>query len=125
MFIHKNISYLQKKERLTQNEFGELFGLGKGVINSYVTGKAMPKLETVIAICKYFKLNINDFVHEDLSQIEEIDSNNIISENQILSQNPGYGFMIVGDLEEEISKLKTKLINAYERIDELREKNKH
>lgn len=123
MYISLNIKYLQEKEKLTQNEFGEMFGLGKGVVNSYIAGKATPRLETIMQICKYFNISIDDFVYKELSKQEFLDRGNRgISQNQILAlSGEGYGGMIVAELEREISTLKSKLITAYEKIDELKE----
>lgn len=67
-FISLNIKYLCSKKNLNQDEFGLLFNLKKGVVGSYIRENAIPKLETITAICNEFKISIDDFINTDLSQ---------------------------------------------------------
>lgn len=117
-YISLNIRHLYKQEKMTQNEFGEMFGLKRSVIASYVTGNNVPKIETIQKICDYFNLSIDDFINKDLS-LKKKNYPGQISQNQIIASEPGYGVMVVGELEKEINELKTKLIAAYEKIEEL------
>lgn len=66
-FISLNIKYLSDKKKLSQDEFGLLFNLKKGVVGSYIREIAVPKLETIQSICNYFEINIDDFINKDLS----------------------------------------------------------
>jgi transcriptional regulator with XRE-family HTH domain len=66
--ISVNINFLLKKEKLTQDDFGALFDLKKGVINQYLLKKSNPKIETLIKICDYFKFSLDDLVRKDLSE---------------------------------------------------------
>ena len=119
-FISLNIKYLLNTNNFSQNDFGDIFELKRGVINHYVSGKVMPKIETIQKICDYFNISIDDFINKDLSLLEKKNYPVQISQNQILANEPGYGGMIVAELEKEINQLKTKLITAYEKIDELK-----
>lgn len=66
--ISSNISFLVKKNRFSQNDFGNLFDLKQTVVNQYINGKSFPKIETIQKICTYFEINIDDFINTDLSQ---------------------------------------------------------
>lgn len=68
-FISINISYLVNKTRLSKDEFGEMFNLGKGSIGNYILEKAIPKLETIQKICSHFEISIDDFVNKDISNL--------------------------------------------------------
>ncbi len=68
LHIGKNISYLIKQHNFKQDEFGEMFGLKRGVVSGYVIGRANPKLETVIEIAEHFSIPIDDLLKKDLSQ---------------------------------------------------------
>lgn len=65
-YISLNIKYLLDKEKLTQKEFGDIFGLKQNVISTYIKGSAIPKLETILKICTHFKISIDDFIVKDL-----------------------------------------------------------
>jgi transcriptional regulator with XRE-family HTH domain len=67
-FISINIIYLAHKSRLGQDDFGIMFDLKRGAINSYCTNKALPKIETIQRICKHYEILIDDFVNRDLSK---------------------------------------------------------
>lgn len=66
-YISDNIGSLVKKNKLSQDDFGALFDLKKGVINQYILGKSLPKIETLQKICKHFDISIDDFINTDLS----------------------------------------------------------
>lgn len=66
-FISINISYLVHKSRLSQDDFGVIFELNKGLIGKYVNEISLPKIETIQKICTHFQINIDDFINKDLS----------------------------------------------------------
>ena len=66
-YISENISYLLSKSNLAQDEFGAIFDLKRGAINSYVRKVAIPKIETIQKICLHYEISIDDFVNTDLS----------------------------------------------------------
>lgn len=68
-YISLNIRYLCEQFKLTQNEFGELFELGRSVVSHYIAQKTTPKTETIIQICDHFDLNIDDFLRRDISTV--------------------------------------------------------
>lgn len=50
----KRIRELRKKASLTQEQFGQIFGVVKATVSSYETGNSTPDDETKIRICRYF-----------------------------------------------------------------------
>jgi len=73
-FIGLNIKYLYEENKLSQNEFGEIFDLKKGVVSTYVNGKTNPQVETIQKICDHFNISIDDFINKNLRtlRIDEI-----------------------------------------------------
>ena len=72
------------------DNFGKLFGLNRGSISSYVKGKSIPKLETLIKISDRYAILIDDLIHQDLSiagikSKENKGSLNDFSEEQIIT----------------------------------------
>jgi|TARA_R100001460_G_scaffold6780_1_gene17557 DNA-binding XRE family transcriptional regulator len=71
-YISHNIKYLRSEKNLGQDEFAGIFDVSRDVIGTYERGKATPKLETIMAICEYFKISIDDFINRDLSKIQDV-----------------------------------------------------
>ncbi|KGO89576.1 helix-turn-helix domain-containing protein [Flavobacterium suncheonense] len=106
-YISLNIKHLCEKNFLSQDEFGLLFNLKKGVVGTYVREIAVPKLETLQKISIHFGLTIDDFVNRPLSDVS-----NIANEPK-----PSYGY------ENEMLKLKDEVINLQKNeIERLKEK---
>jgi transcriptional regulator with XRE-family HTH domain len=67
-YISINIKHFLNYKKLTQDSFGEMFGLKKGVVNQYLLKKSNPKIETIQKICAHFEITIDDFINKDLSK---------------------------------------------------------
>lgn len=121
-----NIKYLCEREKLTQNEFGELFGLKRSVIATYMGG-TNPKIDTIQRICAHFNITIDDFVNIDIQEAQrQTQRQKVIDPYMEIEalNNPG-GFYGPGVIIEELRRQitdKEKLINVYEkRLNELEE----
>ena len=53
----ERIRELRKKASLTQEQFGQIFGIVKATVSSYETGTSVPDDETKKRICKYFQVS--------------------------------------------------------------------
>jgi transcriptional regulator with XRE-family HTH domain len=93
-YISENISHLVEKSKLTQDDFGDTFGLKRGAINSYVRKIAIPKIETIQKICNHYEISIDNFVNEKLSDLK---AKKYVSDREhvdILNEPPeGYGII--------------------------------
>lgn len=67
-YISLNIKHLIEINKLSQKEFGELFGLKQAVISAYIRKVSNPQLDTLIKISDYFNITIDDLLKRDLSQ---------------------------------------------------------
>jgi transcriptional regulator with XRE-family HTH domain len=67
MYIRQNVSYLRRKQKLTQTELGEMIGKTAGAIGGYEKGVSLPPIEIIIQLCKIFQVNIDEFVNKDLA----------------------------------------------------------
>lgn len=65
--LSQNIKKLRLFKHLSQEEFSTLFSIKRGTLGSYEEGRAEPKLEFLIKLAEYFKLNIDDIVRSDLT----------------------------------------------------------
>jgi len=60
LFFAQNIKALRQLKGLTQTEFGQPFGLSRGVVNNYERGM-VPPFGVVLSICQYFNLDVVAF----------------------------------------------------------------
>jgi len=66
--IAENIGFLLKYKNLTQNEFGELFGLKRGLIANYVRDHSKPKIEIIVRIAEHFNISLDDFIKRPITE---------------------------------------------------------
>lgn len=112
-YIGLNIKYLYEKNFLSQDEFGELFGLKKSVIGTYVREISVPKIDVIQKICVYYKISIDDFVNRPLSEVS--------NDNYVKEQESNYGHFendfietqkkVIGLLEQENERLKGEVLD--------------
>lgn len=70
--IGDRIRFLRESAKLTQEEFGKLFGVVKSTVSLYEHGKSTPNDQIKTAICKYFDVSM-DFLL-GLSSSEHVNS---------------------------------------------------
>lgn len=119
-YISLNIKFLCERESLTQNEFGELFGLKRSVIATYMAG-TMPKIETIQRICEHFNLSIDDFINTEM-RTGKGKKNYPISDNaSIVAESGSYetGVYIIEKLEAQLKDKQLIIDMQRERIKEL------
>jgi transcriptional regulator with XRE-family HTH domain len=112
IFIGLNIKYLCEKNFLSQDEFGERFGLKKSVVGTYIREVSQPKIETIQKICKEFNITIDDFINQPLEQVSNSKNDVNISTSQnadmikLLQEALNDKQKIILSLEKEIRELK-------------------
>jgi transcriptional regulator with XRE-family HTH domain len=113
-----NIKYLVERENIGQDQFGEMFDLKRGTIGSYISRKAIPKLETMQKISAKYGILIDDIVSTDLSKGEGdvLKSDNV----RVTSSNLPESELILS-LRDQL-KDKERIIAGLERERELMEK---
>ena len=68
-YLNKNLKTLRKQYKLTQERFGNLFGLNQPQIRSYEAGSD-PGTAKVIEITEHFGLDPVKFVQFDMEQVD-------------------------------------------------------
>ncbi|ESU28367.1 hypothetical protein FLJC2902T_17180 [Flavobacterium limnosediminis JC2902] len=119
-YIGLNIKYLYEKNFLSQDEFGELFGLKKSVIGTYVRENSVPKIETIQRICKNFEISIDDFVNRPLSEVSKMNiakepESHYGLENELMATKDKIIALLEAEnerLKETITDLKSKKSNS-------------
>lgn len=67
ILLHRNIRFLRKKLKLSQDELGKRIGLNRGNIASYENGSAEPKICNLLKLSNLFGVPILDLTKRDLS----------------------------------------------------------
>ncbi len=125
IFIPQNIKFLCEYENLKQDEFGEIFGLKRGVIGTYERGRSFPKMETIIQIAEHFNLTLDALVRRRLTEKDMTGGEVTIKDNSSLNTEKIYERLLaekdkhidlqnkyVAKLEEEIEELKQQKKSA-------------
>lgn len=121
IYISNNIRYLLDKSGESEKAFGEIFGLKRGSISSYIHGDVHPKIETLQKISAHFNVSIDDLINKDISL-----TNNYIQKNDPLVIND-YGCkkcesltLMISYLEKTIENYKAEMYEAREEIGRLK-----
>lgn len=62
MTVSDNLKVIRKREKLTQEAFGELFGLKRSTYAAYEDGRNEPDLEFLQKVAERFKVTINELL---------------------------------------------------------------
>ncbi|EMR02064.1 XRE family transcriptional regulator [Cesiribacter andamanensis] len=66
-YIGKNIKRIRAVKKLSQAAFAELFALARPSVGAYEEGRSEPKIETIIAIARYFGLSTDALLRKELT----------------------------------------------------------
>ena len=71
MRLDKNLQYLRKKNKITQEELAEKLDVSRQSVSKWETGEAYPETEKLIALCDLFGVSLDDLVRGDVAGGEE------------------------------------------------------
>src|SRR5690606_13079136 len=66
-FIGKNIKKIRTVRKLSQAAFADIFNLARPSVGAYEEGRSEPKIDTIIAIAKYFSLSTDALLRKELT----------------------------------------------------------
>lgn len=72
MSLGKNIQYLRKQKRLTQEQLAEAMSVSRQSISKWETDEIIPELNKLLALSDLFSCNLDALVREDLAACDEI-----------------------------------------------------
>lgn len=81
MIFASKIFNLRKKEKMSQEEFAELFNVSRQAIQKWENGTSLPEITKIVEISKYFGCSIDELLVGSNSRMEE----EISSSNESLS----------------------------------------
>lgn len=101
--IPKNIKYLRKKFKYTQETFAEALSINRPSVGAYEEGRADPRLNNLSKMAELFEVSVDELINEDLT-----------NENRIPRHNVKVLAVTVDDAEEEhIQLVPTKAAAGY------------
>jgi transcriptional regulator with XRE-family HTH domain len=68
MPVSENIKAIRNAAGLTQEDFGEIFGVGKAVVSLWENGKREPAMGIIEKIANRFYVSIDDLVKGDVTR---------------------------------------------------------
>ena len=68
MYLGKNIQYLRKQRKITQEGFSEQMAVSRQTVAKWETGDAIPELEKLLKICDFFSCKLDELVRKSLSE---------------------------------------------------------
>lgn len=69
-YVGKNIKKIRSIKKLSQSQFGELFGLNRGAVGAYEEERSEPKIDTLIQIASHFGLSVDILLTKELTTNE-------------------------------------------------------
>lgn len=67
MYIAKNLQYLRKRDKITQEDLAEKLNVSRQSVSKWETGEAYPETDKLIAICDLFDVSLDGLMRSDLT----------------------------------------------------------
>ena len=68
-----NLKRVRKIRKISQESLAEKLGVSRQSVSKWETGENYPSMTNIMCLCTIFKCNINELVHEDMSDINSLD----------------------------------------------------
>ena len=72
MYLSKNILYLRKQRRLTQEQLADTMNVSRQTISKWESGEITPELQKLIELCDLFACKLDTLIREDMFADEDI-----------------------------------------------------
>lgn len=86
MYIAKNLQYLRKREKITQEDLAEKLNVSRQSVSKWETGEAYPETDKLLALCDLFGVSLDGLMRTDLTA-ESADVNNNDNNIDSISQS--------------------------------------
>ena len=68
-----NLKKVRKMRKISQEELADKLGVSRQSVSKWETGENYPSMTNIMCLCTIFKCNINELVHEDMTDINSLD----------------------------------------------------
>ncbi len=73
MKFGENLKNIRKLRKISQEDLAERLGVSRQSVSKWETGENYPSMTNIMCLCTIFKCNINEIVHEDMTDINSLD----------------------------------------------------
>ncbi len=70
-FLSKNLRHLRQKLGYVQDDFDQI-GIKKGTYSNYEIGKTEPKIEVLVSLSKFLRVEVGDLISKDLTIVDDV-----------------------------------------------------
>ena len=70
MSFRKNLEYLRKSKKLSQEELANKLNVSRQSVSKWESGAAYPETEKILAICKIFDCTLDDLMNQNIQEDE-------------------------------------------------------
>ena len=75
MSIGKNLHFLRKMSRLTQEQLAEKLDVSRQTVSKWELDAAYPEMDKLIELCELFNCSMDQLVREDMNVVDDLYSN--------------------------------------------------
>ena len=100
MGLRKNLEYLRKQKKLSQEELAYKLGVSRQAVSKWESGAAFPETEKMLSICKIFDCTLDDLMNGDIPQLE-------------IDKDRKYTF---NDLVNEVTEIVSRTFNMFDNM---------
>ena len=68
-----NLKRVRKMRKISQEDLADKLGISRQSVSKWETGENYPSMTNIMCLCIIFKCNINELVHEDMTDINSLD----------------------------------------------------
>jgi transcriptional regulator with XRE-family HTH domain len=117
-FFGKNLQYLRRKKKMKQHEMQDSLGFSRTTWSNYEKSRTAPPLDGLIKISKFFGVNLDELIAQDIEQMFEERKYKPYAYNETVSmvEEPGAVYYTLKDrvekLEIEMGIIKSSWVNS-------------
>ncbi len=72
MYLGKNIQYLRKQKKITQEQLAEEMAVSRQTVSKWETDEIVPELNKLVALSAFFSCRLDTLVRENLADCDDI-----------------------------------------------------
>ena len=71
MSFSKNLEYLRKSRKMSQEDLAFKLGVSRQAVSKWESGAAYPETEKIVAICKLFDCSLDELLKDDIEELRK------------------------------------------------------
>ena len=71
MSFHKNLEYLRKEKKLSQEDLAFELGVSRQSVSKWESGAAYPETARMVSMCKIFDCTLDELMNEDIVELRK------------------------------------------------------